>query len=168
MHEQRFRIHGDPTVNLRQRPKPPCSIEGCTREATSATGRGWCHTHYELWRRTGSTTPSIVRVVHGLSKTRLYGIWAGMRVRCNNPNHHSYRYYGARGISMCSEWDDFLTFRQWALANGYHDPLPGEHVRDRLSIDRINPDGNYEPANCEWVPMWVNSTRIHTARKATA
>lgn len=71
-------------------------------------------------------------------------IWVGMRQRCNNPNNKSYKNYGARGIRVCAEWDtkkSFRTFEAWALKNGY---------RRGLSLDRIDNDGNYEPANCRW------------------
>jgi hypothetical protein len=67
-----------------------------------------------------------------------------MRHRCNNPNSDNYSYYGGRGIEVCDEWNDFLAFHDWAMANGY---------ADNLSIDRINPDGNYEPLNCRWATI---------------
>jgi hypothetical protein len=80
---------------------------------------------------------------HGLTKSRLYTIWSCIKRRCFNVNDVGYKKYGAKGITMCHEWkNDFITFRNWALANGY---------KDDLSIDRF-PDqkGNYEPSNCRW------------------
>ena len=75
-------------------------------------------------------------------KTRLYNIWNGMKDRCRNPNHPSWERYGERGITVCDEWAaSYLSFKKWALTNGYS---------DELSIDRINNDGNYEPSNCRW------------------
>jgi hypothetical protein len=86
--------------------------------------------------------------IHGKTGTRLHAIWKGMRTRCNNPNASRYEYYGGRGISVCSEWDDFSTFEEWARSHGYSYDL---------TIERNNNDGNYEPANCSWV------TRKHQA-----
>ena len=74
--------------------------------------------------------------------TRLYGVWCYMRERCGNPNTKRYKDYGGRGISVCSEWDDYAVFRAWALANGY---------KKGLTLDRENNDSNYEPDNCQWI-----------------
>lgn len=83
----------------------------------------------------------MAKVVHGMSRTRLYHIWNSMKQRCVNPNAISYKYYGEKGIEVCKEWQSFETFRSWALANGY---------ADNLSLDRIDGNGNYEPSNCRW------------------
>lgn len=65
-----------------------------------------------------------------------------MRNRCYLKTNDSYYRYGGRGITVCQEWRrSFLPFSEWAKSNGY---------RSDKSIDRINPDGNYEPSNCRW------------------
>jgi len=80
---------------------------------------------------------------HGKHGSKLYMVWLSMRQRCNNPNSRDYPHYGARGITVCAEWDDYATFERWALSNGY---TPG------LTIERNNVDGNYCPENCSWIP----------------
>ena len=80
----------------------------------------------------------------GHSGTRLYKIWDGMKYRCFYKSSKIYKYYGERGIRICDEWlgdEGFANFEKWAIENGYS---------DGLSIDRINPNGNYEPSNCRW------------------
>lgn len=79
---------------------------------------------------------------HGKSKTRLYGIWCGMHSRCYNPNRRAYQHYGAKGIVVCQEWHDYLVFENWALTNGY---------TDKLTIERLDVTGDYEPSNCCWI-----------------
>jgi len=90
-------------------------------------------------------------------KTRIYKVWKGMRNRCNNPSDRGWKYYGGKGVKLCEAWNDFTDFRAWALRNGY---------ADNLSIERKNPDGNYEPENCEWITRSENSRRAIQWRRA--
>ena len=46
-----------------------------------------------------------------------------MRQRCNNPNCRNYKNYGARGVTVCAEWEDPKKFFLWANVAGYDDGL---------------------------------------------
>jgi len=80
-----------------------------------------------------------------------------MKARCYSRKSKYYENYGARGIKVCPPWlNNFLTFKSWALRNGY---------QDNLTIDRINNDGNYEPSNCQWLTKSENSKKARRDRK---
>lgn len=70
---------------------------------------------------------------------RAYNAFKNMHRRCSDPRDKSYKYYGARGISVCETWQDFEVF----VADMGLPPKGG-------TIDRINNDGNYEKGNCKW------------------
>jgi hypothetical protein len=72
---------------------------------------------------------------------QLYDAWTNMRRRCASELPAYFKWYKAKGITVCAEWDDYGTFRAWALANGF---------RKGLTLDRKDGNGNYEPNNCRW------------------
>lgn len=73
------------------------------------------------------------------TKYRAYTTWEAMKQRCLNENNTSYKYYGGNGISVCEKWLEF---------EGFFEDM-GERPSG-MSLDRIDPKGNYTADNCRW------------------
>ena len=99
-------------------------------------------------RKVCSPSCPLRNLKHGFSHSRLYRIWQGLIFRCTH-DKPEFKDYFRRGIKVCDEWKSgFIPFYQWAMSHGYN---------DALSIDRIDPNGNYEPLNCRWETNKVQS-----------
>lgn len=99
-----------------------------------------------------------MNLTHGMTGTRIFKIWCGMKKRCYDPKQPAYKNYGGRGIKLCDEWLDFSKFYSWAMANGY---------TDELTIDRIDVNGNYEPSNCRWATHKEQNNNTRRSRLLT-
>lgn len=102
----------------------------------------------------GDYTPDncVVRIASvGISHTKLYKVWNGMKNRCYNPNVKKYKQYGGRGIKVCDSWkNDFMEFKKWFDSLGYVTEDMIGMGTDKYTIDRRNVDGDYEPDNCRF------------------
>lgn len=101
-----------------------------------------------------------VNYVNGLSQDRIGRIYHNMINRCRNSKMPMYKYYGALGITFCDEWEPlkngFKNFCDWAFQNGYS---------EKLTLDRIDPNGNYEPSNCRWVDLYVQANNKRKTKR---
>jgi hypothetical protein len=62
-----------------------------------------------------------------------------MRSRCNKRSNNRWKYYGGKGIKVCSRWEKFQNFL---------DDM-GEKPKG-MTLERIRGRGNYTPSNCKW------------------
>lgn len=87
------------------------------------------------------------KTTHNLTNHRLYKTWDNMIKRCTDTKRNDFKHYGERGIKFCKEWHN--------VENFINDMFPS--FKEGLTLDRINPNGNYEKSNCRWVTKTVQA-----------
>lgn len=131
----------------------PCSVEGC--EKVGRVTKGFCDKHYMRWLRHGRVDAgkgwNPKARLH--SKHPMYAGWQQMILRCHDPKNSIYPRYGAVGIRVCDRWrDNFQNF----LADMGDRP-------EGMTLDRIDPTGNYEPSNCRWADAKTQRNNLSPA-----
>ena len=96
---------------------------------------------------------------HGESGSPLYKTWSIMKERCYNRHNCNFRYYGLRGITVCNEWKEYTSFRDWAKSNGY---------KRGLTLERMNRNESYNPNNCCWATRKQQARNRSSNRLLTA
>jgi len=86
-----------------------------------------------------------------------YNSWSQMKQRCNNPNSKSFSDYGGRGIGYDPEWAVFDKF----IAD------MGSPPSAAYSLERIDPNGNYERKNCRWASKAEQARNRRTTQRVT-
>lgn len=94
---------------------------------------------------------------HGMDGTTTYKAWASMKQRCLNPKHEFFNHYGGRGIQVCDSWLE--SFKNFFADMG--------ECPEGLTLDRIENDGNYEPANCRWATRFQQNSNRRNATLLT-
>lgn len=103
-----------------------------------------------------SSCKACSKLKHGDCGTALYMVWGTLVQRCTNPKNKGYANYGGRGITLCDEWrNNYATFRDWAVSNGY---------AHGLLIERIDNNKGYSPQNCTFSTREVQNNNKRNCR----
>lgn len=123
---------------------PKCNkiIEKAVSQVKTGTAKGFKNQCMSCSNTDRATT-------HGETGTVLHSRWRKMIARCTD-KHYEEHY---KDISYCTEWNDFLVFKQWALQNGF---------KEELELDRKDNTKGYSPDNCRWATRntQVQNTRV--------
>lgn len=136
-----------------------CDCGNYTVVAATSLSQGKTKSCGCLMKEKASEIGKVSNLKHGQNRRRAvsaeYTAWRSMISRCYNPKATSYDIYGGRGVTVCSRWrDSFECF----YADMGMKPSP------EYSLDRIDPNGIYEPKNCRWATKTEQSRNVRKSR----
>lgn len=107
---------------------------------------------------TGLMRETEARVTPEERRSWMYRNWCYMMRRCyrdkGHQGHSPNKEYKKAGVIVCDEWKDYISFRKWALENGYdEEKIRRENRGERMCPGRIGDKGNFEPGNVEWITL---------------
>lgn len=149
--------HGwaEPTHLIGDRARTPEQRQAKRRE-WAAANRERRQAYMRDWHAARSSgKPTGRPATHGMSGSPEFRSWEHAKARVTNPNHHAWHLYGGRGIRMCDEWS-----RDFGAFLAYMGPRPSG-----TSLDRIDPDGHYEPGNVRWANAQTQSANRRNVRR---
>lgn len=144
-HYIRLRRHGDVNYRKKHQYELPCAAPGCERRRQHS---GLCSMHRYRLRAHGTLDLDRPVEMHGYAGTPTYLAWQNMKARCAREVFaHDYAH-----VNVCNRWENsFLAFLEDM----------GERP-EGMSLDRIDPTGNYEPANCRWADASTQARNTRT------
>jgi hypothetical protein len=97
---------------------------------------------------------------HGRSRSPTWMSYASMINRCKYKYAAGYKNYGGRGIRVC---------KRWIGAGGFSNFVEDVGIRPSINytLDRINPNGNYEPRNVRWATPREQALNKRKTRRLT-
>jgi len=133
--------------------KENCRVPACIEPSHIL---GLCKYHYYRNHRTGEFSQFTKTTYHRKTKTSEYIAYTNMIQRCYNENLPIYKYYGGRGITVCDRWLE--SFRNFVEDMGLK-------PHRKLTLDRVDNDGNYEPSNCRWADRTTQNQNRRSYQK---
>lgn len=139
-----------------------CSCGNLTTKSTESLRKYKgisCGCRHHEWCLTGNARRKHGNASKLTGETTEYNTWEAMKRRCYSPNAKKYPRYGGRGITVCDRWLGKDGFANFLADMGRRPP--------KLTLDRIDNDGNYEPSNCRWATQKIqqNNRSDNIARR---